>query len=80
MFVCARRNSESVLSGMPDREGVQLIQNEEQNAVLAVRDVGTLLPDTAIERMARFFLTKMRDTDEEMDSRTFVNSERKGYD
>lgn len=57
-----------------------MVQNEEQNTVLAVRDVGTLLPDTAIERMARFFLTKMRDTDEEMDSRTFVNSERKGYD
>ena len=57
-----------------------MVQNEEQNAVLAVRDVGTLLPDTAIERMARFFLTKMRDTEEEMDSRTFVNSEGKGYD
>ena len=57
-----------------------MVQNEEQNAALTVLDVGTLLPDTAIERMARFFLTKMRDTDEEMDSRTFVNSERKGYD
>lgn len=57
-----------------------MVQNEEQNAVLAVRDVGTLLPDTAIERMARFFLTKMRDTEEQMDSRTFVNSEGKGYD
>ena len=57
-----------------------MVQNEEQNAVLAVRDVGTLLPDTAIERMARFFLTKMRDTEVQMDSRTFVNSERKGYD
>lgn len=57
-----------------------MVQNEEQNAALTVRDVGTLLRDTAIERMARFFLTKMRDTDEEMDSRTFVNSERKGYD
>ena len=57
-----------------------MVQNEEQNAALTVRDVGTLLPDTAIERMARFFLTKIRDTDEEMDSRTFVNSERKGYD
>lgn len=57
-----------------------MVQNEEQNAALTVRDVGTLLPDTAIERMARFFLTKMRDTDEEMNSRTFVNSERKGYD
>ena len=57
-----------------------MVQNEEQNPVLAVRDVGTLLPDTAIERMARFFLTKMRDTEEEMDPRTFVNSERKGYD
>jgi len=57
-----------------------LVQNEEQNAVLAVRDVGTLLPDTAIERMARFFLTKMRDTEVQMDSRTFVNSEGKGYD
>lgn len=57
-----------------------MVQNEEQNAVLAVRDVGTLLPDTAIERMARFFLTKMRDTEEEMDPCTFVNSERKGYD
>ncbi len=57
-----------------------MVQNEEQNAVLAVRDVGTLLPDTAIERMARFFLTKMRDTEVQMDSRTFVNSEGKGYD
>ena len=57
-----------------------MVQNEEQNAALTVRDVDTLLPDTAIERMARFFLTKMRDTDEEMDSRTFVNSERKSYD
>ncbi len=57
-----------------------MVQNEEQNAALTVRDVGTLLPDTAIERMARFFLTRMRDTEEEMDSRTFVNSERKGYD
>lgn len=57
-----------------------MVQNEEQNAALTVRDVGTLLPDIAIERMARFFLTKMRDTEEEMDSRTFVNSERKGYD
>lgn len=57
-----------------------MVQNEEQNAALTVRDVGTLLPDTAIERMARFFLTKMRDTEEEMDSRTFVNSEGKGYD
>lgn len=57
-----------------------MVQNEEQNAVLAVRDVGTLLPDTAIERMARFFLTKMRDTEEQMDFRTFVNSEGKGYD
>ena len=57
-----------------------MVQNEEQNAVLAVRDVGTLLPDTAIERMARFFLTKMRDTEVQMDSRTFVKSERKGYD
>lgn len=57
-----------------------MVQNEEQNAALAVRDVGTLLSDTAIERMAQFFLTKMRDTKEEMDSRTFVNSERKGYD
>ena len=59
---------------------MQLVQNEEQNAALTVRDVGTLLPDTAIERMARFFLTRMRDTEDEMDSRTFVNSERKGYD
>ena len=57
-----------------------MVQNEEQNAALTVRDVGTLLPDTAIERMARFFLTKMRDTEEKMDSSTFVNSERKGYD
>ena len=57
-----------------------MVQNEEQNAVLAVRDVGTLLPDTAIERMARFFLTKKRDTEVQMDSRTFVNSEGKGYD
>lgn len=57
-----------------------MVQNEEQNAALTVRDVGTLLPDTGIERMARFFLTKMRDTEEEMDPRTFVNSERKGYD
>ena len=57
-----------------------MVKNEEQNAVLAVRDVGTLLPDTAIERMARFFLTKMRDTEVQMDSRTFVNSEGKGYD
>ena len=57
-----------------------MVQNEEQNAVLAVRDVGSLLPDTAIERMARFFLTKMRDTEVQMDSRTFVNSEGKGYD
>ena len=57
-----------------------MVQNEEQNAVLAVRDVGTLLPDTAIERMARFFLTKMRDTEVQMDSLTFVNSEGKGYD
>ena len=57
-----------------------MVQNEEQNAVLAVRDVGTLLPDTAIERMARFFLTRMRDTEVQMDSRTFVNSEGKGYD
>ena len=57
-----------------------MVQNEEQNAALTVRDVGTLLPDTAIERMARFFLTKMRDTEVQMDSRTFVNSERKGYD
>ena len=57
-----------------------MVQNEEQNVVLAVRDVGTLLPDTAIERMARFFLTKMRDTEVQMDSRTFVNSEGKGYD
>ena len=57
-----------------------MVQNEEQNAALTVRDVGTLLPDTAIERMARFFLTKMRDTEVQMDSRTFVNSEGKGYD
>ena len=57
-----------------------MVQNEEQNTVVAVRDVGILLPDTAIARMARFFLTRMRDTEEEMDSRTFVNSERKGYD
>ena len=57
-----------------------MVQNEEQNAALTVRDVDTLLPDTAIERMARFFLTKMRDTEVQMDSRTFVNSEGKGYD
>ena len=57
-----------------------MVQNEEQNAVLAVRDVGTLLPDTTIERMARFFLTRMQDTEKQMDSRTFVNSEGKGYD
>lgn len=57
-----------------------MIQNEEQNAVLAVRDVGTLLPDTVIERMARFFLTRMQGTEEQVDSRTFVNSEGKGYD
>lgn len=57
-----------------------MVQNEEQDTVVAVRDVGTLLPDTAIERMARFFLTKMRDTEVQMDSRTFVNSEGKGYD
>lgn len=57
-----------------------MVQNEEQNTVLAVRDVGTLLPDTAIERMARFFLTRMQETDKQMDSHTFVNSEGKGYD
>ena len=57
-----------------------MVQNEEQNTVLAVRDVGTLLPDTAIERMARFFLTRMQETDKQMDSNTFVNSEGKGYD
>lgn len=57
-----------------------MVQNEEQNAALTVRDVGTLLPDTAIERMARFFLTRIRVTEEEMDSRTFVNSEGRGYD
>ena len=57
-----------------------MVQNEEQNAALTVRDVGTLLPDTAIERMARFFLTRMQETDKQMDSHTFVNSERKGYD
>lgn len=57
-----------------------MVQNEEQYAALTVRDVGTLLPDTAIERMARFFLTRMRDTEEKMNSRTFVNSGRKGYD
>lgn len=57
-----------------------MVQNEEQNTALTVRDVGTLLPDTAIEQMARFFLTSMRDTEEKMNSRTFVNSERKGYD
>lgn len=57
-----------------------MVQNEEQYAALTVRDVGTRLPDTAIERMARFFLTRMRDTEEKMNSRTFVNSERKGYD
>ena len=57
-----------------------MVQNEEQDTVVAVRDVGTLLPDTAIERMARFFLTKMRDTEGQMDSHTFVNSEGKGYD
>ena len=57
-----------------------MVQNEEQNAVLAVRDVGTLLPDTAIERMARFLLIRMQDTDKQMDFCTFVNSEGKGYD
>lgn len=57
-----------------------MVQNEEQNAALTVRDVGTLLPDTAIERMARFFLTRMQETDKQMDSHTFVNSEGKGYD
>lgn len=57
-----------------------MVQNEEQNAALAVRDVGTLLPDTAIERMARFFLTRMQGMEKQMDSRTFVNSEGKGYD
>lgn len=57
-----------------------MVQNEEQDTVVAVRDVGTLLPDTAIERMARFFLTRMQGTEEQVDSRTFVNSEGKGYD
>ena len=57
-----------------------MVQNEEQNAVLAVRDVGTLLPDTAIDRMARFFLARMQDTDKQMASHTFVNAEGKGYD
>ena len=57
-----------------------MVQNEEQDTVVAVRDVGPLLPDTAIERMARFFLTRMQCTEEQVDSHTFVNSEGKGYD
>ena len=56
-----------------------MVQDELQTTVdIEEKDVGSLLPSTAIERMARFFLLRMEEAEKE--TRTFVNSGENGYD
>lgn len=55
-----------------------MVREESQTEVdVEKKDAGMLLPSTAIERMARFFLMRMNEAEKE--ARTFVNSGENGY-